>query len=308
MVVCDQELNKMRTRLRLAYYPFFIILFGFVLGCSVINWVMFIRPERFNFNPDLLYLYTPLILSLCAVLLWLRQIICRLSHLDGNRETILVYYLASVILITTSTYYSQVLFEDVFTKVVHLNDISDIYEHKIAKFFSVEKYFVKKSLLGYYLAIKKEHGKNHHIGLKMDMFFVFPVFSQYYRHPVVWIGVPFHGKTQDGYLDEKDLEPFRLRFIDDTFNQILTMPLDKFYYLELMSDYFINNGFNEALKNSKLKSTGREIVFLAHYEPLKDKISDDVCHFIMALMASFFIWLFIVCPPLKEERPDKMLE
>ncbi|MDP3706244.1 MAG: hypothetical protein Q8R24_10140 [Legionellaceae bacterium] len=300
MVIIDQSLN-IRARLRLAFYPFCMILFGMIFGCSVVNWILFIRPEKFNYNPDLLYLYTPLILSFFAVLIRFKRIIIKLSHLDGHTKTKIVYYLASVVLITTSTYYSQVLLEDFSAKVVHLNDISDIYDHKIAKFFTVDNYHVEKTSFGHYFSIKRDRYKGH-VGLIMDMFFVFPVFSQHYQDPVVWIGVHFNKSTGTDYLFWEDLEPFRLRFVNDTFNQAFMMPLDKFDYLELLSDSFINNSFYEALKDSELKLSHHQIVLLGHYEPLKDRLNADIYHVIMALIASLLIWLFIITPPINWDK------
>ena len=302
---------NLNSRLRLAFYPFVFILFGIILGCSLANWIIFIQPEKVNSNPDWLHIYIPLAVSMLAVWICLRPIINQLSVLDGHIKTKIVYYLAPVILITTSNYYSQILLEDLSAKVVHLNNIADIYRHNNVKFYTLEHHQVKQVAFGHYLSSKRErwHG---HVGLIMDMFFVFPASSN------LWMGMHFHQTTGTDYKSWEELEPLRKSFVQDTLHKVFNMPVESFYYLERISDNFMQNGFDEALKAYSLNRgshyavcginrpsfelPNQQIVLLAHYEPLKNRIMTDLYHLIAAFIAAFTIWMIIISPPINDRR------
>ncbi|MDF1758867.1 MAG: hypothetical protein P1U74_11335 [Legionellaceae bacterium] len=137
----------------------------------------------------------------------------------------------------------------------------------------------------------------------MDRYFVFPVFSRNYQSPVIWVGVHYHGK-KDIDSSKSSLEGRKAEFITETNKKIDKLNIGKFNYLELLADNDINNGLCVAQENSKLSTICQRQVLLAHYEPIKNQIIEELGDFITALVISSLIWFLIILLPLLREIDD----
>lgn len=289
----DSILTCIAPRFKTTFFPFVIILTGLILGCSVLHYIVFIRPAMFIYNPDLYFILIPAVLCFFAVIFWLRPILCKLVFERSYLSCLFVVHIGAIGLMTMVVYYSQIWLEDSLTTIVHVQDVSELREQYAAKFFSVKQYEIKKELFGYHFLMKEQRAKNGQTSLVLDLFFVFPVFSTLNQTPVVWLGINFHEKTGD-YMYRKDLEPLRMRFVNHSMHQILTMPIEKFYYLELLRDNFTINGFNKAVEKSKLKISHPTTVLLGSYKPFRDRLSEDRASFIVVSIIALFSWIALI--------------
>lgn len=291
MRVTDEKLKNLGKKILLTFYPYILIVFGLVFCISIINWILYLHHQDFNFNQDKLYINTTAILSVIILLLLRKRIIFMVV---GSIKSRLIYFIILVVLITTPVYYSQIFFEDLTTKVIHLKDISEISEKKLAKFFSVDTYKINPHDLGYYFVAEKERQlKGTHIGWIMDCFFVFPLFSKHYPEPIIWMGMHFHRRTGTGYLHKSDFKYVRFKFLQEIRQKIAKINISNFNYLEILADNEINYGFEIAKKKSSRAYNSREIVLLAHYKPIKNRRLEELNDFIAALVACSFIWFFL---------------
>lgn len=147
MQAYDEKLKLLGKKIFLTFYPYFFIVIGMILCISLINWTIYLHPQNFNFNQYKLYINTSVILSAIIVLLFRKRLI---SSVFNDINFRLKYFVVLVILIATPVYFSQIFLENLTTKVIHLNGISDISGKKPAKFFSVDNYKINQNELGVY--------------------------------------------------------------------------------------------------------------------------------------------------------------
>ena len=74
---------------------------------------------------------------------------------------------------------------------------------------------------------------------------------------------------------------------------------------EALKAYSLNRGSHYAVRGinrPSFESPNQQIVLLAHYEPLKNRIMTDLYHLIAAFIAAFTIWMIIISPPINDRR------
>ncbi len=301
-IYIEMLLHKIPQRFKTAYFPFVMVLMGLIVGCSLLNWILFIRSNTLIMHPVLVFIGAPAILSGLAVLYWLRPRFKKLTYAgltdEKHVDNTLLFHLVAVILLTTVSYYSQNLLEDTLTKVVKLHDIAEIHDPRKFKFYSVQDYIVKKDLYGSFFSIIT-HAHQNRFGqsrptYEMDLFFVFPVFTKTKQIPVVWVGVHYNDSIESS-REKGSLERAEKKFVAEAVKKTQEMTLDKFYYLESLTDNFEIVGFDNAISNSPIKLTQARLVLLGAYKPLKDKVDEDFSYFIASLLISLSIWFVVVC-------------
>ncbi|MDF1683188.1 MAG: hypothetical protein P1U36_00880 [Legionellaceae bacterium] len=233
-----------------------------------------------------------------VVVCWLYPCCKRLTFVSDREASLWWFYSIAIIFMTIMIYCSQMLLEDKLTEVVHLDDIEDIRGLKYSKFFSPRDYVVKKNMMKTSLSLIKLNSysykySNGGIAYAIDLYFVFPVFSKKGQELVAWVGIDFH-KTTDHYHERNRLKNVVTEYIADSFRKIQALSVDKFYYLELLADDEVNDGFKAAVKKSQLKTSDDPIVLRGGYQPLKNRLAEDFADFFVALIISILIWFTMV--------------
>jgi hypothetical protein len=298
------------SRFKTVFFPFIILLTILILVCSALNWMLYLRTQTFVFHPILSYIIFPGVLSIIVVVCWLHPCCKRLTFVSDREASLWWFYTLAIVFMTTIIYCSQLLLEDKLTEVVYLDDIEDIRGLKYSKFFSPKNYVVKKEMMGYLSSITKKEGdkfySNKGSSGSMTLYCVFPIFSEKSQELVAWVGVDFHKLTHSGHT-RSDVEHGRREFIKDSHNKINSLTIERFHYLELLVDDEVNDGFKAAVKKSPLKTSDDPIVLRGGYQPLKNRLAEDLADFFVVLLISILIWFTMVALLVRDDikkEPD----
>ena len=202
----------------------------------------------------------------------------------------------------------KILLEDKLTTVVKLHDIEDIQGLKHAKFLSPRDYIVKKDMRETFLHLLKHNYHsykypNRGISYSIDLYFVFPIFSKKTQALVAWVGVDFHEST-DSYWRKGELKKAVTDSITESYDKINNLSVDKIYYLEFLADESVNDGFKAAVRKSPLKTNDDPIVFRGGYQPLKNRLAEDLANFVVALVISILIWFTLVALFIRDDTKE----
>lgn len=310
-------MNDNKTKIKLVFVPFLIILLTIPIGLTYLDWLLVIK---YNFQIDelVLLILIPLALSLTSIFIFLYKKIKMLNIQSGNLS---IYVLVPCITMVGLSFFAlqySILKKD---KMTNLFSISQIDKTNPAKFYTLKNFYLDKK----YFSIKKvffsSSGKNTS-NLEMYIYLAVPIFNSAKdtldSNCMAWYGVQYHDTERDflnhhdvkrslqstGYLindigmdtikNSKEVK----RFINESMEKFDNLNINQFLYLERISKSKIEyDEYISAIGNNTKYSTKSDIVLTPQNEPLAEKANENLIYLLAVFGIGSLLFLIMVITP-----------
>lgn len=299
-------------KLKLIYPRFFIIVIGFVISYSLINYLLVIKTEFLRLNEDVLQIWMPIIFSfLLLYFLLKKQLKCLdLESVSKNFGVVLTYFLATAT-IAVPTIFFQMYLETATGKLTTANNIDEILLLPKTKYYIVENLYVDKNRAGAYTDIFYTGSGNESI--KINFYVVSPITINRYdaartNYPV-WYGLSFE-KNINNTLDEKEKEKLWNEFHNKSIEEFENKDLMEFKYFERISYNDKYENYSKAVEKTKLNSDSlKPIILIPVNDDFENRNGNKMLLAIITLIVGmFFILTIVLFVPLDEDYYNKMIK
>ena len=224
--------NHSALKVRLLILPFIYISTCITVIYTFLNWLILVQFELFLPN-TFIEVFFPGILSLIALLKWIRQGVNLLELNEGGKDPRVAIFALAVFFICVPCVLAQRYIPIKTGKLTRLNKLSDIEKHKKTKYYSFDKFYVDNSLkiIKVYSKITGKHNDELHFSL----YIASPMMddsnsSREYKFPV-WVGKIF-STTINNNKSANEKDSLYNRFYNKTISNYMTSFPGSYSYME----------------------------------------------------------------------------
>lgn len=240
-------MNLFLLKVRLIFIPYLLISIGTVLLYCFLSWLIFVRLELFpHLNDNLIVIALPAAITLIPVLALIRPKVLLLALKVGYRKDpyvgILLLCWATV---GMSTGVAQCYMFAVTGKLTKLDRSSDIRQHPLSKYYTVNQFYPSKSLVHVYVRTWRDGGR--HPEFNVGIYAMVPVFDNQFPDTTL-------------YNTRAENHPNPLVVIDDTLSsmvQFKLLPGDSGRHTHLENPPAAAPLYGDSSKNSAISAITR---------------------------------------------------
>lgn len=288
-------------KLRIIYLPFLGIAVCIIGGYSFLNWLFLIKLQLFSIKELIINFIVPFILPWIPIFIWLNPRIKLLSlKTTKGGDLPFLYQLIATIAIAIPTIVAQEYLTTATGKLTELENISQINNQAITKYYTLKNVFIDKFHIGVHNSFDVSGKHNEYFN--MNFFIVLPVFATQSDTSnsdcSAWFGVKYHDQISN-HLDEKEKKEKFRRFANQSQNDFDQKNVNQFVYLNRIGNSDDHDGYCEAIKkNHKYKSNTRSgLVLLPVNEPFEARNGNKLEWIFGSLAIGSLVWLIMLIIP-----------
>jgi rhomboid protease GluP len=296
-------------KLRLIYLPFLIIAVCFVLSYTLLNWLLFVKIDRFQLKDDVVRFWIPFALPWIPVLIWLKPRIRLLSFKGRNQDRLpFTYQFVAVLAIAVITIIAQEYMVTATGKLVNLQNVEQIQKDK-AKYYTISNYYIDKANTGvhYKWVVSGKYNDN----LTFTGYYALPVFNTIddtlQETSVAWLGIKY-SKMVSNKLESEEKDRLYDEFYNQTQKRFEEEEVPQFIYLDRLGYTDERAGFEKAVKRSIMAPVEKPIILKPVNEPFSKRNGDRPAWTFgsFGIIDAIFL-IMILVPAFDEKEMDKFL-
>ena len=303
-------MNTFLKKIKLLFFPYLLVVLGFVIGYSFLHWLLFIKLEVYPLNETIYKFIVPFIGVFLVTHFWLKPKF-EILNLKTKRGTWAdFYWYISSLLIVAPTLMAQFYVQTVTGNLVPLENITQITKEKKQKYYTLQNKYIDKKNIGVQTHFVVS-GKNN-ASLIMHIYVAQPIFEKIedtsQKKCVAWLGLEYQ-ESISNFLEQKEKEDLYEKFANECEKDFDSIKTDQFIYLERVSPSDDLNEYINALKRSSKYNSDYTTVLLPVNKPYDKK--DGGLHIIIigTCLFGLVVWLIMICiPKFDEEQLDYFLK
>ena len=287
-------MRSIPSNIRDVFFPFVFMMVGLTFLYGFLNWLFVVRTGRFIYDLGWLDIIIPVAIALVVVWYWLVPRLADLNFIDDVYKKRLAPIIAFLIL-ALSMHCVQVWTGTYYSKIQHLNHISEIKNEPKKRFYEIfQRYYVDKTLMSHY-------DNKHHCGSRsndvrycIEIYAIYPVYEKksealIKKEPVAWLGISFKNESQS--LSESD------EFFVGKMRYLKELDPNAFYYLERMTDSNYDSDLYETAiytRQYPFAISKKPLILLPSYIPFSERLKYDFSNLFCTWIVGILVW-FGIC-------------
>ena len=288
-------------KLNFVFYPFLKLLFGLIIGCSFLNWLLVMKLELITVDGMWLGFIFPALLS--AIFAWkytypkLRALRLVSIHFENIYEA---YASISFLLITIPVVIAQSLLSDLTGDLISLNAISEINTKEKVRYYEVENLFIAKEKGIAYNSFGSGGGSKESIGLYINV--LFPIYQSakdtIHNEPLAWYGVR-HNYTVSKSLSQEKLKEKVSSFAKEINEKLPGKDLYDFVYFERLLPWRVHfDDFQSTLRAHGFDKNIEAVNILVPVnEPFEARTGTTPFWLLGFISFAVGLWYLMLIPP-----------
>ncbi|MDM1534348.1 rhomboid family intramembrane serine protease [Myroides marinus] len=282
-------------KMRLIFLPFVGIVFFFLWGYTLLNWVITIQLGV-DIKEDLTSFWIPM--GLAAVLVyWL--LYPRIKLLQFKNENYhFLYAMLAIVTMWGTTIMTQNYLLTSTGKLTHLEDVTQLVNQKQTKYYTLGQYYIDKNNITKekVLSISGRHNDN----FNMNIYVAMPIHKRFSTklesNHKYWLAKNY-SKTIDNRCSESEKEYQYRRFLKEVNIDFSTETFNDFTFLEVLGNTGKRRDFQTALQNKGQSIEGSVLFFKAHTEAFENRNKVTLKWILLALGVGTLLFFILLLKP-----------
>lgn len=282
-------------KMRLIFLPFVGIVFFFLWGYTLLNWVITIQLGV-DIKEDLTSFWIPM--GLAAVLVyWL--LYPRIKLLQFKNENYhFLYAMLAIVTMWGTTIMTQNYLLTSTGKLTHLEDVTQLVNQKQTKYYTLGQYYIDKNNITKekVLSISGRHNDN----FNMNIYVAMPIHKRFSTklesNHKYWLAKNY-SKTIDNRCSESEKEYQYRRFLKEVNIDFSTETFNDFTFLEVLGNTGERRDFQTALQNKGQCIEEGVLFFEAHTEAFENRNKGTLKWILLALGGGTLLFFILLLKP-----------
>ena len=294
-------------KLRLIFFPFLLIVFSTVVIYTFLHWALFINAELFRVDEIILNFVIPTVLTGIPILIWLRPRIKLLKlNTKGRRDPVFFFIFITWVAVAAPTIIAQEYLNTATGKLTGLDNIGQIHQHPLTKYYTLKHAFVDKRLV----RIKPHFevsGRNDEY-FHMAIYTPCPIFKDQQAEDtssgniVAWLAIKY-SKSISNNLSNAEKESAYHEFAKESQNAFDAAVINQFVYLDRInysSDY---KNYVAAINSNGQSSVNNSFIILSPVnEPFENRNGEKLPWIFGSIAIGAVVFLIaLLCVPLRSD-------
>jgi rhomboid protease GluP len=295
-----------QPKLRLIYLPFLLVVIGFLVAFTFLNWLLLIKLHAFSLNEDITNFWGPIVLAWIPALIWLQPRIKLLSLKSKRGDAPFFYLFMAAAAIAAPTCVAQPWLQTSTGKLTRLYDIRQITQSEPTKYYTLNKFYIDRAHAG----VKTRFivsGKNSET-FNMNLYIALPILGlpgdTANSTCVAWYGVKYHHSIGNRLSQEEKQREYEV-FLNQSQADFNMKNLTEFMYLDRAGNTDDYKGWLGAIKNNKNFDNTATTVLLPVNEPFEKRNGNKFAWIFGSFAIGAGIWLIMVLIPKLDETSLK---
>lgn len=283
------------TKLKLLFIPFLLIAISFLVLYTFLNWLLIIHLQLFSVKEIIVNFGIPFALPWIPVLIWFRPRIKLLNLKTEKNDLSFLYQFIVVLGIAVPTIIAQSYIETAAGKLTELNDIKEINNQELTKYYTLKNYYIDRLNIGAHTSF--EVSGKHDEDFNMHLYCTLPILSSEsdttYSDCLAWYCIEY-SKQISNRLDEKEKEEEYQKFADESQLDFDKKDVTQFVYFDHIGNTDDYEGYVEAAKQSKKYGNNGIIALLPINTPFEERNGTTFNWIFISLSIGAIIWLVLI--------------
>jgi rhomboid protease GluP len=299
-------MDQFFVKFRLIIIPFLIIAIATTGIYSFLRWWFFIKNEVFVIDEPIVNFAGPLVLSLIAVLIWMRP---RLKQLDFDSKNLRHPAIGATLLvwiaISVPSFFAQQYLISATGKLTQLTSISEISTHPKTKYYTLKNVYIDKQQARPYTitATSGKHNRNYDMAIYMPC----PIFAAKDTQsvagnikPLVWLAIKYKRTIRNNLTAADKDRAFNL-FCQESKDDFDNRDFTNFTFLDRIGPSRELRKYADAITFKGSYKTPY-IILLPKWGRFEDRNGNMLLWFVGSLAIGTLIFILIIAVfPLKEQ-------
>ncbi|MDM1362642.1 rhomboid family intramembrane serine protease [Myroides marinus] len=282
-------------KMRLIFLPFVGIVFFFLLGYTLLNWVVTIQLGV-DIKEDITSFWIPMGLATVLVYWLLYPRIKLLQFKNENYH--FLYAMLAIITMWGTTIMTQNYLLTSTGKLTHLEDVTQLVNQKQTKYYTLGQYYIDKNNIAKeeVLSISGRHNDN----FNMNIYVAMPIHKRFSTklesNHKYWLAKNY-SKTIDNKSSQSEKEYQYRRFLKEVNIDFSNETFNDFTFLEVLGNTGERRDFQTALQNKGQSIEGGVLFFEAHTEVFENRNKVTLKWILLALGGGTLLFFILLLKP-----------
>ena len=283
----------MIKKLGALFVPYLLISIGLLLGYSLFDWLLGIGTGWITLREEIAQFWLPVILSSCAVYLWIRPKLAALDFRNSNSR--FLYYVLATAGIAVPVVIAQIWLVAATGVLTRLRSINEIDDSPLTRYYSAAQI----SLDTRQISLERS-ADFYRSDLHLSVFIVAPL-SDFEGPPLsqrchVWLAAKYR-ETIRARTPQSEIEHEFARFVNECFLQFSKIEPKSFSYFEIAGPSGDQKAWKAAIRRSRYHDTAREpIILIGRTGSFDQRTGKEVRWILVSFAIGAAAWFALLLP------------
>jgi rhomboid protease GluP len=302
-------MSNFLIKLRLVYLQFLLVAVGFIAIYSAFTWLLIYQFPVLDLNETITKFGLPFCLPVIPVYIWLWPRI-KIMPLKTKRDNgQFGYFFIACLAIGVPTIILQEYLQVASGKLTTIDNISQIHQKPVTKYYKIENHFIDKQRVGVYRRAEVSGRNSEH--LTFYIYIVCPILANaplknddvYIR---AWLGILYSKSISNNSNDTEKQQAFA-DLGTEANTDFKTHDFDRFVYLDRIGNNDNRKGYYAAVRSIPQLSNMTPLVLEARNEPFEARMGGKLGWVFKSFGIGAAVWLILLTfPKIDKKQIEKL--